>query len=181
MAYKKKWMVIVVIATLIALLPSVSAHCPLCTTGAAVSVGVARSYGVDDSIVGVFLGGFIGSSVLWFNKWFKKKVNFPLQEPAIMFASFLMFAIPFYYAGLINNFMAVKSNPAHYSLLGMGVFGVDKLLFGMLLGTLVLWGVFKLSEAIKKKRGKVLLPYQGLVFMAVTLLCLNLFLLMLTS
>src|SRR3989338_8325896 len=91
-------------------LNSVMAHCPLCTTGAAVGVGFARAYGVDDSIVGVLLGGLIASSALWFNNWLKKKgKKFPLQESIFVIVSFLLVAIPFYTAGLITDFPMVKS------------------------------------------------------------------------
>ena len=37
-------------------MPSIMAHCPLCTAATIVGVGVTRSLGWDDSIVGVFVG-----------------------------------------------------------------------------------------------------------------------------
>ena len=45
---------------IIGVVPLVSAHCPLCTAGAAVGIGVARFYGVNDSIVVLFLGLLYG-------------------------------------------------------------------------------------------------------------------------
>ena len=154
-------------------IPAVIAHCPLCTTGAVVGVGVARAYGVDDSIVGLFIGAVIVSSALWFNKWLKKKINFPLQEALIVISSFLAFAIPFYFSGLITKFNVVKSMPQGYSILGLGVLGIDKLLFGMIIGTLLIWFIFSVGDYIKEKRGKVLFPYQGLAFMIITLVVLT--------
>jgi len=164
---------IVPLIILIVLVPSVMAHCPLCTTGAAVGIGFARAYGVDDSIVGLFIGALIVSSALWFNKWLKKKINFPLQEFLLMVISFLLIAVPFYFAGMITDFEMVRSMH-HHGMENLGVFGltwlgVDKLLYGMVLGTLVIWGVFAFSDSIKKKRGKVLWNYQGLSFMFIAL------------
>ncbi len=160
-------------------LPLVLAHCPLCTTGAAVGVGIARTYGVDDSIVGLFLGALIVSSALWFNKWLTKKVNYKLPSFIMVLVSFLIFAIPFYYAGLIINFEMVKSMPSAYGMTGLGIFGlaqfgVDKLLFGMLLGTITIWLVFGIGDHITKKRGKRLFDYQGLSFMILALMVLTL-------
>lgn len=158
----------------LSLIPSISAHCPLCTAGAAAGVGVARFYGVDDSIVGLLLGAFIVSSALWFNKWLiKKKINFQFQETILVVASFLLLAVPLYSAGIITDFEMVKSMPEHHSMLGMGIYGIDKLLFGMVTGSIIIWNVFGFSERIKRKKGKVLFPYQGLSFMMFALAILS--------
>ena len=112
---KLKKSIIALFASLIGTAPLVSAHCPLCTGAAIAGVGVARFLGVDDSIAGLFIGAVIVSSALWFNKWLKKKkINFPLQEIAIVILSFLLFVIPFYGVGLITNFDMVKSMPEHH-------------------------------------------------------------------
>jgi len=171
--------IVLILMAGITAIPLASAHCPLCTTGAAIGVGFARAYGVDDSIVGLFLGALIASTALWFNKWLKKKVNFPMQELALVVASFLLLVIPFYYAGLITNIDMVKSMPTHHGMTGFGIlgladFGVDKLLFGTIIGTLAIWGIFNLSDYVKKKNGKVIWPYQGLSFMVVALALLTL-------
>ena len=163
------------IVALTLILPSISAHCPLCTGGAVVGVGVTRSLGVDDSIVGLFAGAVIVSTVLWFNKWlFKKNIKIPFQETLLVILSFLSFAIPFYLGGLITNFDMVKSMPEYHSMLGMGVFGIDKLLFGMIVGSIFVWGAFKFSDFIKEKKGRVLWHFQGVSFMFITLLVLSL-------
>lgn len=149
------------------------AHCPLCTGAAVAGVEVARVTGLDDSITGLLLGAVIISSALWFNKWLNKKINFPMQEVIIVIISFLMIAIPLYYAGIITNFEMVKSMPEMHAMLGLGVLGIDKLLFGMTIGTLAVWFAFTLSDSIKKQRGKVLWPYQGLSFMFIVLVIIS--------
>jgi len=157
------------IITLIILPQLVLAHCPLCTAAAGAGIGIARWAGVDDSIVGLFLGAFIVSLGLWFNNLLKKrKVNIPLQKILLIFASFLLTIIPLYLAGIIKNFAIVKSLP-ELSLLGFGVFGIDKLLFGTIIGVVFVGFSFSLSDYIKKVNGKVLFPYQGILFMIITL------------
>ncbi len=155
------------------IIPSVMAHCPLCTAAAGTGVAVARYYGVDDSIVGVFLGAFIVSSALWLGKWMKKK-SFHIEDSLLILLSFFFLVIPLYFSKIITPLEMVKEMPEHHSFLGLGVFGIDKLFFGILLGTFVIWGTFGFSDLIKKKRGSVLFPYQGISFMMIALVVLSL-------
>lgn len=151
----------------------VSAHCPLCTAGAVAGVGAARYYGVDDSIVGLLLGAFVASTGLWVDKWLKKrkkKINFPMQAFILVLLSFLLLFIPLYMKGIIANFEMVRSLPEVHSMLGMGIYGIDKLLFGIIFGTLMISGVFSLSDYLKEKNGRRLFAYQGLVFMIASLI-----------
>lgn len=164
--------IIAVILMSVISLNLVSAHCPLCTAGAVAGVGVARFYGVDDSIVGLLLGAFVASTGLWVDKWLKKrkkKINFPMQAFILVLLSFLLLVIPLYMKGIITDFEMVKSMPEHHSILGMGVYGIDKLLFGTIFGTLLISGVFSFSDYLKEKNGKRLFAFQGLMFMAAAL------------
>lgn len=158
----------------------VSAHCPLCTAAAGAGIGITRIYGIDDGITGLFLGALIVSSALWFNKWLKNKTEIPFQESLVVFASFLLLAIPLYNTGIITDFDTVRSAPDQYSILRFGVYGVDKLLFGIIIGTLAVWFSFNLSGYIKEKKGKVLWQYQGLSFMLIILVALSITFLVLT-
>lgn len=151
----------------------VSAHCPLCTAAAGAGIGIIRFYGVDDGITGLFLGALIVSSALWFNKWLKNKIKIPFQESLVVFASFLLLIIPIYNIGTITDFDTVRSAPDQYSVLGLGVYGIDKLLFGIITGTLAVWFSFNLSNYIKEKTGRVLWQYQGLSFMLIILTVLS--------
>ncbi len=154
----------------ILIIPSVEAHCPLCTAGAAAGIGFAKAYGVDDSISGLLIGALIASSGLWINNLLKKrKIRLPLQAFFLIVIMFFLFAVPFYYKGLIINFEMVRSMPAAHSMLGMGIYGIDKLLFGMIVGTILLTAVFGISDHIKLKRGKRMFMFQGLVFMIIAL------------
>lgn len=175
MIEKKFFIGIFFVLIIVNLFPLISAHCPLCTAGAVGGIGIARYLGVDDSIVGIFIGAFIVSTALWFNKWLLKKgKNFPLQETILMIASFLLLVIPLYTAGIITDFEMVKSMPEHHSVLGMGIYGIDKLFLGIIVGSIFVWMAFTFSDAIKRKRGSILWPYQGISFMFITLVVLSL-------
>ena len=159
------------------LISSVRAHCPLCTGAAIGGVALARVFGVDDSISGLFMGAMVASTALWFSKLAKKKINFKFQDAAFIVASFFLTVIPFYAAGLITNVDMVKSMPEHHAMLGLGVFGIDKLLTGILFGTLGIWFALWLSDAIKENRNnKSLWPFQGVSFVVIACAALSAFL-----
>jgi hypothetical protein len=163
---------ILMLIVIVKIMLLVSATCPLCAAAAGAGVGVARYYNVDDSIVGLYLGAFVISVSLWFSKLLKKRGKV-LPEFIIVLASFLLLTTIFYMAGLIMSFDMVRNMPDKYSIFGLGIFGIDKLLFGMIIGTLPLWLTFKFSEYIKRKRGKVLWPYQSISFMLIVLIVLS--------
>jgi hypothetical protein len=137
-----------------AIIPPVSAHCPLCTARAAAGVGIARAFGVDDAIVGLWLGAFVAASALWFDRILKKKgIDYPLQGIILVAVSLLTLAIPLYYAGIITKAEVVRSMPDYHSVLGMEAFGLVKLFSGLLFGTVLITGIFTLSDYITAKRG----------------------------
>ena len=160
-------------------IPNAMAHCPLCTAAAGSGVGIARAYGLDDSIVGLMLGALIASSALWVDKLIKKKYKIPYLQVLLVAISFLLLVAPLYYKGFYTNFEMVKSMPEQHGMTGLGVlsltqFGIDKLLWGTIIGTFAIWLTFTFSEKIKiKNNGKRLFPFQGLIFMVGVLLILS--------
>jgi hypothetical protein len=75
-----------------------------------------------------------------------------MQKLAIYLAIFVATIISFYRFGLINE---------HNGL----IFNLPKLTFGMITGGVLLYIVDKANILIKEKNGKVLFPYQSIVFM----------------
>src|SRR3989344_9060855 len=153
--YKMLGLFLIPLLSLIAIIPSVMAHCPLCTAATVVGVGVTRSLGWDDSIVGVFVGAMIVSSALWANNMLKKKNiggNAILRVSSITLATFVLTFLTFYYAGFFglgNNYR---------------IFGIEKIVFGTLSGSFVSLMAFWTSNRIKKKNyGKTIFNYQTMV------------------
>lgn len=154
---------LLIVSTLLAviILPEVSAHCPLCTAATIVGVGVTRSIGLDDSIVGIFVGAMIISSALWINNLLKKKNiggnNF-LRVTSLIIATAVLTYISFYLAGLFGPANTYR------------IFGMEKITFGAISGGFVSMGAFLASNKIKKRNnGKTLFNYQTIVFTIGTL------------
>jgi len=160
----------ILLLLLAAIIPPVSAHCPLCTAGAAAGVGIARAFGVDDAIVGFWLGAFVAASALWIDRLLKKRgTEYPFQGFILVTISLLALAIPLYYAGLITNLEVVRSMPDYHSILGMEALGLDKLFSGLIFGTALTASVFTVSDYIIAKRGERVFRYQGMILMAATM------------
>jgi hypothetical protein len=138
------------------LIPAVYAHCPLCTAAVGTGVAVTRFYGIDDAIVGVWIGAFIISTALWFSKVLKKRYKIPFQDFLLIILALVFTIVPFYFAGLIGG----TDN---------SIFGTDKLLFGTLAGSLMTYiGIFA-SNRIKEGR-RILFPYQTITLILLLLL-----------
>jgi len=104
-------------------------------------LGIFRWLGVDDTIIGLWIGAFIFSvAVLFANFLIRKKIKIPFQ---------LFFVTLSFYLAMIAILLFTNSiNPLNqYN----SVFGINKIIFGMILGTLILLTVPKLNEFIKKQ------------------------------
>ena len=88
----KKFILILVLA-LTSLMPSVYAHCPLCTAAVGAAAISAKYYGLDLSIIGLLIGAFGISTGLWIGLKIKKEY-FKFQLTIIVVASFLLTVIP---------------------------------------------------------------------------------------
>ena len=155
-------LLLIPLLSLIIFAPSVMAHCPLCTAATIVGVGVTRSLGWDDSIVGVFVGAMIVSSALWVNNIFKRRNiggNAFLRIGSITVATFVLTILSFYYAGIFGPANTYR------------IFGMEKIIFGTISGAVVSFATFFASNEIKKRNeGRVLFNYQTMVLTFGTLI-----------
>ncbi len=133
----------------------VSAHCPLCTGATIAGVGLTRAWGLDDSIVGVFVGGMIISTALWLENISQKRIN--KGNKRLRIVSYIVLVsvltlVSFYYAGLFGLGNTYR------------IFGIERILFGTISGGVVSLGIFYLSIYLKdKNNGKTLFSYQTMV------------------
>src|SRR5574342_717637 len=142
----------------LASLPAAMAHCPLCTAATGAAVGIARFYGVDDAIMGVLIGGFVVSSALWANNACRKRGwNFVYgQGTIIVLLSLVMTIVGFKTGGLLT---------------GAALFGLPRLLAGMLFGTGAVSVGHGIHEYLRLKNdGKNLIPLQGMSIMLASML-----------
>lgn len=123
--------------------------CPVCTVAVAAGVGVLRELGVSDIITGIWFGALIVSSIAWMIDWLNRKnIHFLFRKILIIISFYAIFIWPLY----IWNVMGKADNI---------IFGMDKILFGVIIGTFV-FIVAVLSDKYLKNinEGKVLLYYQ---------------------
>lgn len=117
------------------------AVCPVCTVAVGAGLEGARLLGVDDVITGIWAGGLTLSIFLWTVGWLAKHG---------VTSVFWQLIVPFvvYYA-LLG--MVYLMPDVHF---GMNtLWGIDKFLLGIIVGTLCFWGGARWYVSIKRKNG----------------------------
>lgn len=130
--------------------PSAYAHCPLCVAGAGVGLAVSRYLGIDDSISGIWIAAFLGATALWTSGYIKKKY-LPLQDALIYLSFFALTIWSFYKFNLVTIHAGI-------------IMGVPKVIFGMIFGGVLFYIVEVINQLIRQIKGRVLFPYQPVVF-----------------
>ncbi|MBD3244483.1 MAG: hypothetical protein GF335_00635 [Candidatus Moranbacteria bacterium] len=139
------------------------AVCPVCTVAVGAGVGLSRWIGIDDMISGVWIGGLTVTVIIWLLNWLKKKkIEFSFKNPTVISLTYLLLILPLYWADIMgapfNQFC-----------------GVDKLLLGILTGSLIFWLAIKLHYKLKKKNNnKSYFPFQKVVIPVLSLVILSL-------
>jgi len=81
----------------------VLAVCPICTVAVGAGVGLSRWLGIDDSIAGLWIGGFIVSLIYWTIDWLKKKnLKFKWSIIFVIIFWYLITILPLYFTGLLG-------------------------------------------------------------------------------
>lgn len=166
MKNKKYFLIFAVL--LVSLIPSVYAHCPICTAAVGAAAVSAKYYGLDISIIGLLVGAFGISTGLWIGLKIKKQY-FKFQLPVIVFASFLLTVMPLLYIDKDVIYFPLLLAGSSGSLLNK-VYWVNKMLLGSIIGGVLTLFAFWSHVYIKKLNSKVLFPFQGI---AITLVLLS--------
>lgn len=136
--------------------------CAVCTVAVGASLEVARRYGVDDAVVGVWAGAMLALLGYWLILWFgKKNWNFIGRDLLLMVIS--VGSIGFMYINM------------PYQAKVIGIFYMDPLLFSTILGALTFIYVSKFYQWMKAKNGghahfpfeKVVLPVLALALLSI--------------
>jgi len=133
-------------------LTSVFAHCPLCVAATGGAVIGAKLYGVDNLVIGTFIGGFIISTAFWFDLLLRKKNKgdsyLPFQLGTIILLSFLLTFSSFLSVGIFSDM----------------VFN-ERILIGILVGSIITIAAFTFNDFIRKiNGGKSYIPFQVVFF-----------------
>ncbi len=140
------------------------AVCPVCTVAVVAGVGLSRWLGVDDTITGVWIGGLTVSLIIWTIDWLElKKIYFWGRKIITVIGYYLLVVLPlFFIPGIINH-------PLNK------IWGVDKLLLGITVGSAAFLAAALSYPVLKKKNGgKPYFNFQKVVMPIIALLIFSL-------
>jgi hypothetical protein len=127
----------IVLSSLIA--KSALAVCPVCTVAVGAGLGLAEYLGIDDSISGLWIGALIVSMSIWTINWLNgKNIRFKGRKILVFLAYYAMVILPLWLKGQIGH---------PYNRLC----GIDKLLFGIILGTILFSVAIPLHVWLRKR------------------------------
>ena len=127
------------------------AFCPVCVVATGTFLGIFRWLGVDDTIIGLWLGGFILSISMVFN-------NFLIRKGKKI--KFQLFLILFIFYGLTALFLYKLGGLSPYNK----ILGIDKIFFGTILGSLLISASPFLDKFLRKQnQGKIFISHQKML------------------
>lgn len=128
------------------------AFCPVCTIAVGAGVGLSRWLGVDDTITGIWIGALAVSLISWTINWLNQKnIHFKFRRIVIIFCYYLIIISPLYLTDILGH-------PLNQ------IWGMDKLLLGIILGSLAfLIGILCYYQLKKKNEGRIFFPFQKVV------------------
>jgi hypothetical protein len=141
------------------------AVCPICTIAVGAGVGFSRWLGIDDSITGLWIGGLTVSMITWTLSWFdKKNIRFRGRALATTIGYYLLIVVPLYFMGIMGS-----------QLDTICACGLDKLIVGIIVGSIAFWFGAEWYYTIKEKNGghayflfqKVVMPVSPLVLLSI--------------
>lgn len=128
------------------------AVCPICTAAVGAGLAISKSLGIDDTVFSVWIGGLLASVSLWTVNWLiKKKWTFTGFQALVG----LLFYGSAFATLYFTNSLFVTGNT---------IFGIDKVIFGTLIGSLVFLGASELYQTMKRQNnGKAHFPFEKVV------------------
>ena len=125
------------------------AVCPVCTVAVGAGLGLSRWLGIDDTITGIWIGGLTVSLIGWTINWLNKKnIVFYGRKIAITLGYYALIIGPLYYQEIIGH----ELNK---------LWGVDKLILGVITGSLGFLSFALWYEKLKQKNnGHAYFPLQ---------------------
>ena len=141
------------------------AVCPICVVAVGTGLGFSRWIGVDDVISSIWIGALLISTSMWTLTWLKiKGWEFKYSRFIVPTAFYLLTLVPLYFAGIIGH-------PLNQ------IFGIDKIIFGTVTGTIIFMASVWLHNYLKRKNNfKSFFPYQKVVLPVLILIIISLIL-----
>jgi hypothetical protein len=132
------------------LVKAVYAQCPVCIITVGGGMFLAKRLGVDDFLVSLWISGLDTAISFWLAPKIKNRF---LGNPIIF--SLIMLGLTLFYFQFTNQIGVVSNR----------LLGFDKIIFGQIIGLFVMFlGIFIDRYSRKLNGGKILFPYQKVVF-----------------
>ena len=166
LSYLSKWIImwtrVVSCLGLLLLSGITKAVCPVCAIAVSTGVGLTQYLGVDDAVSGIWLGGMAAAVASLSSTWLYRRARFAWGYVILgVICSYLMILSPLYYNQMFGH-------PLNR------LWGIDKLLLGILLGSTGMWLGYVLHVLLKHSRGnRVYFPLQKVVLPLTILLGLS--------
>ena len=128
----------------------VVAQCPVCIVTVGGGMFLAKRLGIDDFLVSLWISGLNTAISFWLAPKIKNRF---FGNPVVL--SILMYGLT------LSYFIFTQQTGSQFNQL----FGLDKIIFGQTIG-LFIWflGIFVDRYSRKLNGGKILFPYQKVVF-----------------
>ena len=154
MKLPRKKAILLTIGGGLALAFKAQAVCPVCVIAVGAGLGLSEYLGIDDTIAGLWIGGFLVALIIWTINWLNKKNwrfgNKDLRDILIVILYYGLTLWPLWSRDLIGS-------PFNR------LWGVDKLLLGITVGSLAFLGGTLWYNQIKTRRGRAHFPFQKIV------------------
>lgn len=139
------------------------AVCPVCAVAVGAGLGLSRWLGVDDLITATWIGGVLVTLSWWTVEWMdSKNIKFKGRKILVSLGYYLLTIAPLYYYGIMGH---------PYNTF----WGIDKLLLGIIVGSIFFFGGSMLNLWLKKKNGdKVYIKFQRVIIPVAILLLISL-------
>jgi H+/Cl- antiporter ClcA len=135
--------------------------CALCTIAVGASLEIARRWGVDDCVVGVWAGAMLALIGYWMIIWFdKKNWHFKGRDFILIASSVAMIGA-----------MYIKHMP--YNPTNVLIFWIDPFLFSVILGALGLVYSSVFYQWMKARRGRANYPFEKVILPVMALVLLS--------
>jgi hypothetical protein len=131
--------------------------CDLCTLGVIAGLSISRYLGVDDSVIGVWVGACIVALIIMTNAYLEKKnIKFRFRDIIIAFSYIVFSGISLYYANVIGLY---RNTFFHSTSLF-----ADKILISSIVGGSVLALSSVIYQVLKaRNNGRAHFPFEKVV------------------
>jgi len=148
----KKTIFLTILSAGLLISQTAKAVCPVCVVAVGAGFGFSRYLGVDDVVSSIWIGALLASLSIWTVVWMVKKGYGFKYDKIVVWASYYLLTLsPLYWTDLVGH-------PQNK------IFGIDKIIFGAAVGTIVFLLAVRLHNHLKiKNGGKSYFNYQKVV------------------